>query len=94
VKKVKRVGGHKQGSTLSMFEDERTFYRRLIMRRYALLLQKVEQTFPGLDADTKARMKERVLNLSWTDEVVEKLMRQLGQPMELSLAATCSDASV
>lgn len=75
-----------------MFEDERTFYRRLVMRRYALLLQKVEQTFPHLDADTRVRMKERVLNLSWTDAVIEKLMRQLGQPEELSLQAACSDA--
>jgi hypothetical protein len=76
-----------------MFEDEQTFYRRLIMRRYALLLQKVEQTYPHLDADTRARMKERVLNLSWTDVAVAKLMGRIDQPVELSLPAACSDAS-
>jgi hypothetical protein len=68
-----------------MFEDERTFYRRLIMRRYALLLQKVEEAYPSLNAETRNRLKERVLNLSWTDGAVEKLMSQLGQPLESPL---------
>ena len=61
-----------------MFEDERTFYRRLIMQRYTLILKKIEETYPNLDIDTRNRLRERVLNLSWTDGVIEKLMVHLG----------------
>lgn len=51
---------------------ESTFYRQLFLRRYALLLQKIEQTY-SVDTDTQQRMRERILCLEWVDRGIARL---------------------
>ena len=59
----------------SLQPAEQAFVRRLFLCRYARLLQKVEQTYPAVSADPElqARLRERILNLTWVDVGVERL---------------------
>jgi hypothetical protein len=53
--------------------NEQTFYRKLFLRRYALLLEKVERTYK-LDAETVAAIRKKIVCLDWVDVGVEKLI--------------------
>lgn len=54
---------------------EHSFFRRLFLRRYALLLQKVEQTYPHIAGNSElyARLRTHILNLTWIDAGVDRL---------------------
>jgi hypothetical protein len=59
-----------------MLEDERSFYRKLFLQRYSLILQKVVDTY-GLSPETAVQLKKRYLNLTWIDEAVDILEKRL-----------------
>jgi hypothetical protein len=56
--------------------DDETFYRKLFLRRYALLLEKVERVYAPSD-ETKKAMKDTVLSLDWIDVGVQNLQGKL-----------------
>jgi hypothetical protein len=60
-------------------EAEQSFYRQLFLRRYALLLRKIEQTYPtvGGDPELAARLRNMILNLTWVDRGVDRLQHFL-----------------
>ena len=61
---------------MSLQETESRFYRQLFLRRYALLLEKAEQTF-HIPKETMDPLRRKLLSLDWVDEGVEKLGRRL-----------------
>lgn len=62
-------------STIRLQDSERSFFRQLFLRRYALLLQKVEQTYPTVsnNPELQTRLRERILNLTWVDVGVDRM---------------------
>jgi hypothetical protein len=56
-------------------DPARTFYRQLFLKRYALLLQKVEDTYPSIHPLKKKQLQEKILCLSWVDPAIDKLLR-------------------
>lgn len=62
-------------STIQLQDSERSFFRQVFLRRYALLLQKVEQTYSsvGVDPELQKKLRERILNLTWVDVGVDRL---------------------
>ena len=53
--------------------NEQTFYRKLFLRRYALLLQKVEKTY-SINPEIMTSLRKNILALDWIDVGVEKLI--------------------
>ena len=52
--------------------DQRAFYRKLFMLRYARLLQKAEQTYK-LPAAVMELLREEILSLDWIDQGVSHI---------------------
>lgn len=61
---------------MELTEQEKTFYRKLFLRRYALLINKVESTYK-LDPDVKKRLTDRLMCLDWVDVGVERLQSRI-----------------
>jgi hypothetical protein len=59
-----------------MTEAERRLYRQLFLRRYALLLQKVEQSFPH-SKDFMESLRRHILSLDWVDTGIHSLAMRL-----------------
>jgi hypothetical protein len=57
-------------------EQEKTFYRKLFLRRYTLLINKVESIYK-LDPDVKKRLTDRLMCLDWVDVGVERLQTRI-----------------
>ena len=55
---------------------EQQLYRRLFLKRYAMLIDKVEKTY-GLSPEDVAQLKKRVLCLDWADVGVQRLSQKL-----------------
>jgi hypothetical protein len=55
---------------------ERTFYRKLFIRRYTLLIEKVQRHY-SLDAAAVTVLQSRVLALDWIDGCIAKLEKRL-----------------
>jgi hypothetical protein len=59
-------------------ELEQRLYRQLFLRRYALLLEKVEHTYK-LSPETMDLLRRRILCLDWADAGIEKLEKRLAK---------------
>jgi hypothetical protein len=59
-------------------ELEQRLYRQLFLRRYALLLEKVEHTYK-LPPETMDLLRRRILSLDWADAGIEKLGKRLAK---------------
>jgi hypothetical protein len=55
-----------------MSESERAFYRRLLLKRYQMLLEKADGIYKFDDA-VKSRLRQKILSLDWVDSAVDKL---------------------
>jgi hypothetical protein len=53
-------------------ELEQQLYRRLFLKRYAMLIDKVEKTY-GMSPEDVAQLKKRILCLDWVDVGVQRL---------------------
>ena len=58
--------------TMELNEQEQSMYRRLFLKRYAMLIDKVEKTY-GMSPEDVAQLKKRVLCLDWVDVGVQRL---------------------
>jgi hypothetical protein len=63
-------------STMEQRDLEQQLYRRLFLKRYAMLIDKVEKTY-GLSPEDVAQLKKRVLCLDWADVGVQRLSQKL-----------------
>lgn len=68
-----------QHSDMPLQPAEEALFRRLFLRRYALLLQKVEQIYPAVagNPEVQTRLREKILNLTWVDVGVDRLVQVL-----------------
>lgn len=57
-------------------ETERTFYRKLFIRRYTLLIEKARQKC-DLSDDAVATLQSRILSLDWIDNCIVHLQLRL-----------------
>jgi hypothetical protein len=60
-------------------EINNRFYRQLFLRRYTLLLEKVEHTYPSLPKETLADIRKKILSLAWVDVGVERIATHLAK---------------
>jgi hypothetical protein len=61
---------------MELTHTERTFYRKLFLRRYALLLQKVEQTY-SITPESLQRLRSAVLSVDWAESRIDALLKRL-----------------
>jgi hypothetical protein len=59
-------------STMEQRDLEQQLYRRLFLKRYAMLIDKVEKTY-GMSPEDVAQLKKRILCLDWVDVGVQRL---------------------
>ncbi len=57
-------------------ELERTFYRKLFIRRYTLLIEKVKQNYE-LETTALYVLQNRILALDWIDGCIGELQKRL-----------------
>lgn len=57
-------------------ELERTFYRKLFIRRYTLLIEKVQRNY-NLDAAALSVLQTRILALDWIDGCIAKFEHRI-----------------
>lgn len=55
-----------------MTEEERTFYRKLFLKRYAMLLKKVEQVYTPSE-DQLQTLQAKFLSLDWIDSAIDAI---------------------
>ncbi len=55
-----------------MTEQELTFYRRLFLKRYALLVKRTEELYK-LSPERVQQLQEKVLTIDWIDGAIERL---------------------
>ncbi len=61
-----------------MTEDELTFYRMLFLKRYTLLLEKV-QTKYNIPPETMKILKERILSLDLFEYAIQEIPSSFGE---------------
>jgi hypothetical protein len=57
---------------MELHELECTFYRRLFLKRYAMLIEKAAKQYAMTPEDVQ-HLKQRILCLDWVDAGVQKL---------------------
>ncbi len=61
---------------MELTESEIRFYRQLFLRRYALLLEKAEHSFP-ISKDAMIALRRHILSLDWVDPAIQRLPEHL-----------------
>ncbi len=55
-----------------MTEQELSFYRRLFLKRYALLIKRTEELYK-LSPEKVQQLQEKILTIDWIDGAIDRL---------------------